>query len=135
MSNIEKATEHVYQQPVTTNTGGLHLSVYLTVPSSLTSEMIRIRDHYRFMYRRHVYDLEKRRGNCLMKWLIMLGFTDLRWPRVCRRLTPVLCTIACASDRFNSSINAMLDALAIFYQTNNSLSARSKIYFFCARVS
>ena len=25
-----------------------------------------------------------------MKWLIMLGFMDLRGPRVCRRSTPVL---------------------------------------------
>ena len=45
---------------------------------------------YRFMSRQHVYNLEKRSGDCLMKWLIMLGFTDLRGPRVCRRSTPVL---------------------------------------------
>ena len=49
---------------------------------------------YRFMSRQHVYDLEKRRGDCLMKWLIMLGFTDLRGPRVCRRSTPVLFNVA-----------------------------------------
>ena len=52
--------------------------IFLAVPSSLTSEMIRIRNLYRFMYRQHVYDLEKRRGDCLMKWLILLGFMDLR---------------------------------------------------------
>ena len=42
------------------------------------------------MYRQHVYDLEKRRGDCLMKWLTMLGFINLRWPRVCRCWTSVL---------------------------------------------
>ena len=62
----------------------------LVLPSSLTSQMIWIRNLYRFMNRQHVYDLEKRRGDCLMKWLIMLGFMDLRGPRVCRRSTPVL---------------------------------------------
>ena len=30
------------------------------------------------------------RGDCWGTWLIMLGFMDLRWPRVCRRSTPVL---------------------------------------------
>ena len=31
------------------------------------------------------------RGHCWGTWLIMLGFMDLRWPRVfCRRSTPVL---------------------------------------------
>ena len=64
--------------------------IYLTVPSSLTSEIIWLRDLYRFMYRQHVYDLEIRRGDCLMKWLIMLGFMDVRGPRVCRRSMPVL---------------------------------------------
>ena len=64
--------------------------IFLAVPSSLTSEMLRIRNLYRFMYRQYVYHLEKRRGDCLMKWLIMLGFMDLRGPRVCRRSTPVL---------------------------------------------
>ena len=29
-------------------------------------------------------------GNCWGTWLIMLGFMDLRWPRVCRRSTSVL---------------------------------------------
>ena len=29
-------------------------------------------------------------GNCWGTWLIMLGFMDLGWPRVCRRLTSVL---------------------------------------------
>ena len=33
-------------------------------------------------------------GNCWGTWLIMLGFMDLGWPRVCRRLTSVLCTFA-----------------------------------------
>ena len=42
------------------------------------------------MNRQRVYDLEKGRGDCLMKWLIMLGFMDLRGPRVCRRSTPAL---------------------------------------------
>ena len=30
------------------------------------------------------------RGDCLARWLIMLGFMDLGWPRVCRRPTSVL---------------------------------------------
>ena len=30
------------------------------------------------------------RGDCWGTWLIMLGFMDLRWPRVCRRSTSVL---------------------------------------------
>ena len=54
---------------------------------------------YRFMSRQHVYDLEKRRGDCLIKWLIMLGFTDLRGPRVCRRSTPVLLHILSTNFR------------------------------------
>ena len=29
-------------------------------------------------------------GNCWGTWLIMLGFMDLGWPRVCRRSTSVL---------------------------------------------
>ena len=33
----------------------------------------------------------KMRGDCWGTWLIMLGFMDLRWPRVCRRSTSVLC--------------------------------------------
>ena len=32
----------------------------------------------------------KMRGDCWGTWLIMLGFMDLRWPRVCRRSTSVL---------------------------------------------
>ena len=67
--------------------------IFLAVPSSLTSEMIRIQNLYRFMYRQHVYDLEKRTGDCLMKWLIMLGFMDQRWPRICWRSTLVLSTL------------------------------------------
>ena len=74
--------------------------IFLAVPSSLTSEMIRIRNLYRFMYRQHVYHLEKRRGDCLMKWLIMLGFMDLRGPRVCRRSTPVLFFLWCAMNLY-----------------------------------
>ena len=52
--------------------------------------MIRILNLYSFMYREHVYDLEKRRADYLMKWLIMLGFMDLRGPMVCRRSASVL---------------------------------------------
>ena len=36
------------------------------------------------------YMTKKMRGNCWGTWLIMLGFMDLRWPRVCRRSTSVL---------------------------------------------
>ena len=32
----------------------------------------------------------KMRGDCWGTWLIMLGFMDLGWPRVCRRSTSVL---------------------------------------------
>ena len=79
MGNFGKATEPcIYQQPVTTNTSDWHLFDSPLYPL------------YRFMYRQHVYDLEKRRGYCLIKWLIMLGFMDLRGPRVCRWSTPVL---------------------------------------------
>ena len=67
MGNIGKAIEpYTYQQPVITNTSDWHL---------FDSPLYCL---YRFMYRQHVYDLEKRRGDCLMKWLIMLGFMDLR---------------------------------------------------------
>ena len=83
MGNIGKATEprsinnNQWQPTQVTD-------IYLTV---LCTSFIN-----RFMYRQHVpvYDLEKRRGDCLIKWLIMLGFIDLRGPRVCRRSTPVL---------------------------------------------
>ena len=83
MGNIGKATEprsinnNQWQPTQVTD-------IYLTV---LCTPFIN-----RFMYRQHVpvYDLEKRRGDCLIKWLIMLGFIDLRGPRVCRRSTPVL---------------------------------------------
>ena len=81
----ERRPNHVYQQPTQQVT-----DICLTVPSSWTSEMIRIRNLYSFVYRQHVFDLEKRRGDCLMKWLIMLRFMDLRGPRVCRRSTSVL---------------------------------------------
>ena len=33
------------------------------------------------------------RGDCWGTWLIMLGFMDLGWPRVCRRSTAVLSQI------------------------------------------
>ena len=82
MGNIGKATEprsinNQWQPTQVTD-------IYLTVPCTPFIN--------RFMYRQHVpvYDLEKRRDDCLIKWLIMLGFIDLRGPRVCRRSTPVL---------------------------------------------
>ena len=58
--------------------------IYLTVPSSLTLEMIWIWDLYRFMYRQHVYDLEKRRGDCWSCWDLWIyggrGFVGVqRW--------------------------------------------------------
>ena len=85
MGNIGKATEprsinnNQWQPTQVTD-------IYLTV---LCTPFIN-----RFMYRQHVpvYDLKKRRGDCLIKWLIMLGFIDLRGPRVCQRSTPVLYT-------------------------------------------
>ena len=89
MGNIGKATEPCIST-TSDNQPKQVTDIFLAVPSSLTSEMIRIRNLYRLMYRQHVYDWEKRRGDCLMKWLIMLGFMDLRGPRVCRRSTPVL---------------------------------------------
>ena len=79
MGNIGKATEPCIS---TTNTSDWHL---------LDSPLYSL---YRFMYRQHVYALEKRRGDCLMKWF-MLGFMDLRGPRVCRRSTPVLSHLFC----------------------------------------
>ena len=36
------------------------------------------------------YMTSKMIGNCWGTWLIMLGFMDLGWPRVCRRSTSVL---------------------------------------------
>ena len=39
------------------------------------------------------YMTSKMRGDCWGTWLIMLGFMDLRWPRVCRRSTSVLLTM------------------------------------------
>ena len=38
----------------------------------------------------NIYDLEKMRGDCWGTWLIMMGFVDLGWPRVCRCSTSVL---------------------------------------------
>ena len=38
----------------------------------------------------NIYDLENERDDCWGTWLIMLGFMDLGWPRVCRRSTSVL---------------------------------------------
>ena len=82
MGNIGKATEprsinNQWQPTQVTD-------IYLTVPCTPFIN--------RFMYSQHVpvYDLKKKRGDCLIKWLIMLGFMDLRGPRVCRRSTPVL---------------------------------------------
>ena len=37
------------------------------------------------------------RGDCWGTWLIMLGFMDLGWPRVCRRSTAVLLCLLSAS--------------------------------------
>ena len=90
MGNIGKATEPCISTTSDNQPNTEVTDIFLAVPSSLTSGMIRIQNLYRFMYIQHVYDLEKRRGDCLMKWLIMLGFMDLKGPRVCWRSTPVL---------------------------------------------
>ena len=62
----------------------------LTVSWTLTCEMIQIRNFYCFVYRQHIYMTWEMRGDCLATSLIMLGFMDLGWPRVCRRPTSVL---------------------------------------------
>ena len=59
----------------------------LTVSWTLTWEMIRIRNFYCFVYN-NIYDLENERW--LLGDIIMLGFMDLGWPRVCWRSTSVL---------------------------------------------
>ena len=46
------------------------------------------------------------RGDCWGTWLIMLGFMDLRWPRVCRRSTPVLFVIMVMPWHFFMQNNA-----------------------------
>ena len=75
------------------------------------------------MFRQHVYDLEKRRGDCLMKWLIMLGFMDLRGLRVCRRSTPVLFLILvlCSYDSFNNHSNNSSCYHSIFRLVNSPI--------------
>ena len=49
------------------------------------------------------------RGDCWGTWLIMLGFMDLRWPKVCRRSTSVLLRITdkvtCYIVSFVSQVN------------------------------
>ena len=40
-------------------------------------------------------------GNCWGTWLIMLGFMDLGWPRVCRRSTSVLLSYTTGLDWFD----------------------------------
>ena len=82
---LERQPSHVYQQPTQQVT-----DIVLTVPSSLTSEMIRIGILDSFMHRQHVYDLDKQKADCLVKKLIMLGFMDLRGPRVCLQTTSFL---------------------------------------------
>ena len=59
----------------------------LTVSWTLTWEMIRIRNFYCFEYRQHIW---LRKWEMIVGGLMMLGFMDLRWPRVCRRSTSVL---------------------------------------------
>ena len=61
-----------------------------TVSWTLTCEMIQIRNFYCFVYRQHIYMTWEMRGDCLATSLIMLGFMDLGWPRVCRHPTSVL---------------------------------------------
>ena len=61
----------------------------LTVSWTLTWEMIRIRNFYCFVCRQHTW-LRKWEVIVGGTWLIMLGFMDLGWPRVCRRSTSVL---------------------------------------------
>ena len=81
IGGIGKATE-----PCQQTSGCWHL--ILTVSWTLTWEMIRIRNCYYFMYRQHIW--LRKWGDCWGTWLIMLGFMDLGWPRVCRRPTSVL---------------------------------------------
>ena len=76
-----------------------------TKPCQQTTEWLLTSDFWQFLEPWHAYDTntkflllcvqtaymtQKMRGDCLATWLIMLGFMDLGWPRVCRRSTSVL---------------------------------------------
>ena len=119
MGNIGKATEprsinnNQWQPTQVTD-------IYLTV---LCTPFIN-----RFMYRQHVpvYDLEKRRGDCLIKWLIMLGFIDLRGPRVCRRSTPVLFFFLCIA----SVIFFDISFVKFYLQLNSIMNLKKFLLYF-----
>ena len=50
------------------------------------------------------YMTYKMRGDCWGTWLVMLGFMDLGWPRVCRRSTSVLLSPACLLVSLNAEV-------------------------------
>ena len=88
MGSIGKATEPCQQ---TSGCWRLTFDSFLNLDigddTTLTLEMIRTRNFYCFLYN-NICDLENER--LLLGDMIMLGFMDLGWPRVCRRSTSVL---------------------------------------------
>ena len=82
MGSIGKATE-----PCQQTSGCWHL----TFDSFLNLDMADDTNTKFLLLRvQTTYMTQKMRGDCWGTWLIMLGFMDLGWPRVCRRSTSVL---------------------------------------------
>ena len=87
MGSIGKATE-----PCQQTIGCLHL----TFDSFLNLDMGDDKNTKFLLLRvQTTYMTYKMRGDCWRTWLIMLGFMDLGWPRVCRRSTSVLLSLLC----------------------------------------
>ena len=84
MGSIGKATK-----PCQQTSGCWHLAFDSFLNLDQTWELIRIRIFYCFVYRQHIW-LRKWEVIFLGTRLIMLGFMDLGWPRVCRCSTSVL---------------------------------------------
>ena len=55
-----------------------------------------------------------------MKWLIMLGFMDLRGPRVCRHSTPVL--LSKVKDKFDRCVHDLLSTSATPYKISLAIN-------------
>ena len=82
MGSIRKATE-----PCQQTSGCWHLTfdsfLNLDMGDDTNTKFLLLRVQTTYM-------TKKMRGDCWGTWLIMLGFMDLGWPRVCRRSMSVL---------------------------------------------
>ena len=78
------------------------------------------------------------RGDCWGTWLIMLGFMDLRWSRVCRRSTSVLYDIEITAEGIdgilalsisNKATNYKLMLITAYLPPDNSIYGRDSSMF------